>query len=252
MTENLVISCGVHDNYHIVKNDNLVKNIFNSGKNKDEGRMKLRDWMLIEAMKLTNHYKMSDAVFRVDVPTTQSQPIESTQGIHRTPSALKSPNHVTTKGESSAPCKSTVIRFRVPRRQDPETPIPIVAELNHLLDETENVDVDNFMSDILNNQEDPITKIDPGSYKESPDVKNDVDLVIVTANEEEEESAGDEFELRRRVKGNGIEETRSSPPPTPIRSPRTHIAPLSTDKETLQEVMVITEDAPSSAHKEKL
>ncbi|GJY92812.1 retrovirus-related pol polyprotein from transposon TNT 1-94 [Tanacetum coccineum] len=55
-------------------------------------------------------------------------------------------------------------------------------ELYHFLDGNENVDVDEFMSDIFNNQE---------------------DLVIVNANDEEEESAGDEFELRRRVKGKG-------------------------------------------------
>ncbi|GKE31723.1 hypothetical protein Tco_1451045 [Tanacetum coccineum] len=72
-------------------------------------------------------------------------------------------------------------------------------ELDHFLDGNENVDVDEFMSDIFNNQEDPGTRIDPRT--------------------------GDEFELRRRVKGKGIEETRSSHPPTPIRSLRTHIAP---------------------------
>ncbi|GKC68138.1 hypothetical protein Tco_1100736 [Tanacetum coccineum] len=194
-------------------------------------------------------------VFRVDVPTTQSQPIVSTQGTHTTTSAPRTPNPVTTEGESSAPCKSTVIRLRVPRRQDPETPIPIAAEdkeLDHLLEGTENADVDEFMSDIFNNQEDPDTRIDPRSYKESPEVENDVDLVIVNANEEEEESAGDEFELRRRVKGKGIEETRGTPPSTPIRSPRTHKAPLSTNKETLQELTIITEDAPSFVDKEKL
>ncbi|GJT25011.1 hypothetical protein Tco_0894948 [Tanacetum coccineum] len=116
--------------------------------------------------------------------------IESTQRTHRTPSAPRSPNPVTTEREMSAPRNSTV--------------------------------------------------------------ENDVDLVIVNANEEEEESAGDEFELRRRVKGKGIEEIRSSSPPTPITSPRTHIAPLSTDKETLQELTVINKDTPLSADKEKL
>ncbi|GKB36612.1 hypothetical protein Tco_0881554 [Tanacetum coccineum] len=108
------------------------------------------------------------------------------------------------------------------------------------------------MNGIFNSQEDPDTRIEPRSDKESPEAEIDADMVIVNANEEEEESVGDEFELKRRIKGKGIEETRSSPPPTPIRSPRTHIAPLSTDKETLQELTVITEDAPSSADKEKL
>ncbi|GKD18793.1 hypothetical protein Tco_1207951 [Tanacetum coccineum] len=43
MTEHLNISRRVHDNYHRVKNDDLVKNIFNSGKNKDEAGMKIPD-----------------------------------------------------------------------------------------------------------------------------------------------------------------------------------------------------------------
>ncbi|GJT53373.1 hypothetical protein Tco_0988427 [Tanacetum coccineum] len=134
--------------------------------------------------------------------------IESTQGTHRTPSVPRSPNPVTTERETSAPRKSTIIRFRVPRRQDPKTIIPTAAkvdltnmeatkqisiatkqslddleaqqnvkqvkehmmdeELDHLLDGTVNVDVDEFMRDIFNNQEDPNTRIDLGSYKESP------------------------------------------------------------------------------------
>ncbi|GJR61109.1 hypothetical protein Tco_1503271 [Tanacetum coccineum] len=207
MTENPDISCRVHDNYHRVENDDLVKNIFNSRKNKDGAGMKIHDWMVTE--KLTDHYNMYVVVFWVDVPTTQSQPIESTQGTPKIPSAPSSPNPIITKGESSASHKSTVIRFHIPRRQDPETPIPIAVEvvlinLEEAINGTKNVDVDEFMSDILNNQEDPDTRIDPGSYKESPEVKNDANLVIVNANEEEEESAGDEFELRRRVKRKGL------------------------------------------------
>ncbi|GJU61800.1 hypothetical protein Tco_1243635 [Tanacetum coccineum] len=225
MTEHPDILRRVHDDYHRFKNDDLVKNIFNSRKNKDGAGMKIPDWMLTEEMKLTDHYKMI-------------------------PNALRSPNHVTIKGESSAPRKSTVIRFRVPRRQDPETPIPTAAEIDVTnLDETiqisivpknlncgneiDNVMIDEFMNDIFNIQEDPGTRIELGSYKESPEVEIDVDLVIVNANDEEEESAGDEFELKRREKGKGIQETRDTPPTTPIRSPRTHIAHLSSDKETL-------------------
>ncbi|GKC11468.1 hypothetical protein Tco_1008250, partial [Tanacetum coccineum] len=68
----------------------------------------------------------------------------------------------------------------------------------------------------------------------------------------EEESAEEMLIRRRHKKGKGIKESRSSPPPTPIRSPKTHIAPLSMDKETLQELTVITEDVPSSVDKEKL
>ncbi|GJU20320.1 hypothetical protein Tco_1153662 [Tanacetum coccineum] len=100
--------------------------------------------------------------------------------------------------------------------------------------------------------QDPDTRIEPKSDKESLEAEIDADLVPIISNEEEEESAEEMLIRRRREKGKGIEESRSSPPPTPIRSPRTHIAPLSMDKETLQELTAITEDAPSSVDKEKL
>nr|GEX13675.1 copia protein [Tanacetum cinerariifolium] len=103
MTEQFDISQRVHDKYHRVKNDDLVKKIFNSRKNKDGVEMKIHDWMMTAEMKLTDHYKMYNAVFRVDVPITQSQPTKSTKGMNRTPSASRSPNPVTTEGESSAP-----------------------------------------------------------------------------------------------------------------------------------------------------
>ncbi|GJW76919.1 hypothetical protein Tco_0138601 [Tanacetum coccineum] len=78
MTENPDISRRVHDNYHRVENDDLVKSIFNSRRNKEGDGMLIPDWMLTEEMKLTTHYKM----------------------------------------------------FRVPRRLDPERPIPTTAEID--------------------------------------------------------------------------------------------------------------------------
>ncbi|GKF19490.1 hypothetical protein Tco_0068128 [Tanacetum coccineum] len=131
MTKHPGISRRVHGNYHIVENDDLFKNIFNSGKNKEGTGMKIHAWMLTEEMKLTAHYHMYAAVFWVDVPTTQSQLTESTHKTHRTTSAPKTPNPEVTEGESSAQRKSTVIRLRVPpRRQDLKTPIPTAAEID--------------------------------------------------------------------------------------------------------------------------
>ncbi|GJX82496.1 hypothetical protein Tco_0331977 [Tanacetum coccineum] len=45
------------------------------------------------------------------------------------PYASRTPNPDTTEGESSAPCKPTVIRFRVRRQKDPETRIPVTTEI---------------------------------------------------------------------------------------------------------------------------
>ncbi|GJW12774.1 hypothetical protein Tco_1578601 [Tanacetum coccineum] len=125
-------------------------------------------------------------------------------------------------------------------------------ELDQILEGAKNVDLDAFIDDVLNSQEDPATRIEPKNDKESPEAEKDADMVNVTNDDEEEESAGGEFELKRREKGNGIEETTDTPHPHPLDPPRTHIAPLSLDKETLQELTVLTEDAPSSTDKEKL
>ncbi|GKE94107.1 hypothetical protein Tco_1578962, partial [Tanacetum coccineum] len=62
-------------------------------------------------------------------------------------------------------------------------------------------------------------------------------------------SAGDALIRRKQETGKGIEEIKDSPPPTPIRSPNTHISLISSDKETLQELTVTAQDSPSSSNK---
>nr|GFB02293.1 hypothetical protein [Tanacetum cinerariifolium] len=70
------------------------------------------------------------------VPTTQPQPIESTQGTHRITSAPSTPNLDVNEGESSAQRKSTVIRFRIPPRRStrltPPTPIPTATKVKDM------------------------------------------------------------------------------------------------------------------------
>ncbi|GJX62481.1 hypothetical protein Tco_0295381 [Tanacetum coccineum] len=92
------------DMYHNLQDDDIMKNIFNSGKHKDKVGMQIPDWMITEEMKHTEHYRMYVKVFGLDVPLT-----ESTQGTHRTPSTPRSPNLKIDSAESSAPKQSTVI-----------------------------------------------------------------------------------------------------------------------------------------------
>ncbi|GJR93462.1 hypothetical protein Tco_0265636 [Tanacetum coccineum] len=98
----------------------------------------------------------------------------------------------------------------------------------------------------------PGTRLDPRSDKESPEVKitNNEEVEItnvvipINVNEEEVEITDDVYELKRREKGKIVEESRSTPFPTPIRSPRIHtdlfLARKSFDTlaNHLQEVMV--------------
>ncbi|GJT08469.1 retrovirus-related pol polyprotein from transposon TNT 1-94 [Tanacetum coccineum] len=246
------------DKYHNLKDDDVMKNIFNSGRYKDR-------------------------VFGIDVPMTRSQPTESTHGTHRTPSAPRSPNPEKDAGESSDSKRSTVIRLRIPQRRStrltPPVPVPTVdeaddmilqdtlqvsladqksreeqearenvelvkehlasEEIDKIVEEPMNVDND---SSIPRNDEQNIlgTRIEPGSDKESPEVEITNVVIPVNVNKEEEEITDEVYELKRREKGKIVEESRHTPSPTPIRSPSIHttlVKSFHTLADHLQEVM---------------
>ncbi|GKD14173.1 hypothetical protein Tco_1198580 [Tanacetum coccineum] len=291
MTNFPEISRRARDIYHNLKDDDIMKNIFNSGRHKDRVGMKIPDWMISDEMKHTEHYRMYAEVFGIDVPLTQSQPTESTQGTHRTPSAPRSPNPKVDAGESSAPKRSTVIRFRIPQRRStrltPPAPVPTVdkademilqdtlqvslaehksreeqearenvelvnkhlasVEIEKMVEESENVIDD---SPIPRNVDQNIlgTRLEPRSDKESPEVEITNVVIPVNVNEEEEEITDEVYELKRREKGKIVEESRSTPSPTPIRSPRIHTNLVSSDTEKLQELTETdTTPTPSSS-----
>ncbi|GKE85995.1 hypothetical protein Tco_1559737, partial [Tanacetum coccineum] len=62
----------------------------------------------------------------------------------------------------------------------------------------------------------------------------------VNVDDEEDEITDEVFELRRRVKGKHVEETRISPIPSPTRSPRNLSTLVSSDTEKLQELTAIS------------
>ncbi|GKD06473.1 hypothetical protein Tco_1181447 [Tanacetum coccineum] len=99
--------------------------------------MKIPDWMITDEMKLTENYQLYTEVFRVDVPTTQLHPIESTQGTHRKTRTPTTSNLKIDEGQSSAPRRSTVIRLRIPPRRStrltPPTLFPTTDEANDLV-----------------------------------------------------------------------------------------------------------------------
>ncbi|GJS72840.1 retrovirus-related pol polyprotein from transposon TNT 1-94 [Tanacetum coccineum] len=281
------ISRRARDMYHNLQDDDIMKNIFNSGRHKDKVGMQIPDWMITEEMKHTEHYRMYAEVFGLDVPLTQSQPTESTQGTHRTPSAPRSPNPKMDAAESSAPKRSTVIRFRLPERRStrltPPAPVPTVDKADEMIlqdtlqvslaehksreeqEARENVELvnkhlaseeiekmmegsENVIDDSLPPRNDepniPGTRLEPRSDKESPEVEitNDEEVEItnvvipVNVNEEEEEITDEVYELKRREKGKIVEESRSTPFPTPIRSHRIHTDLVSSDTGKLQEL----------------
>nr|GFA67823.1 hypothetical protein [Tanacetum cinerariifolium] len=150
--------------------------------------MKILSWIITDEMKLTKNYQMYAVVFGVDVPTTQSQPIESTQGMHRIISATRE-------------CRNVEVNNSTFRQDD-----------------TQNI---------------PSTRLGPKSNTESLEVEITATEQPVNAIEEEEESAEDDYELRRMENRKHVEEPRSKPSLTTIRSPKIHSTLISSNTEKL-------------------
>ncbi|GJX43619.1 hypothetical protein Tco_0260295 [Tanacetum coccineum] len=270
MTNFLEISRRARETYHNLKDDDIMKNIFNSERHKDRVGMKILDWIISEEMKHTEHYQMYAEVFGIDVPLTQSQPTESTQGMHRTPSAPRSPNPKVDAGESSCLPNVTVNRLRIPQRRStrltPPAPVPTVDKademilqdtLQHLpseriekmVDEPETVIDD---SPIPRNDDQNIlgTRLEPRSDKESPEVEITSVVIHVNVNEEQEEITDEVYELKQREKGKIVEQSRNTPFPTLLRSHRIHTDLVSSDTEKLQELTeVMVESLPTMVDK---
>ncbi|GJX76237.1 retrovirus-related pol polyprotein from transposon TNT 1-94 [Tanacetum coccineum] len=275
MTNFPEISRRARDIYHNLKDDDIMKNIFNSGRHKDRVGMKIPDWMISDEMKHTEHYRMYAEVFGIDVPLTQSQPTESTQGTHRTPSAPRSPNPKVDAGESSAPKRSTVIRFRIPQRRStrltPPALVPTVDKVDEMiLQDTLQVSLAEHKSreeqktrenvELVNKHLASVEiekMVRARSDKESLEVEitnnEEVEITNVVipmnVNEEEEEITDEVYELKRREKGKIVEDSRNTPFLTPIRSPRIHTDLVSSDIEKLQELTITdTTPTPSSSN----
>ncbi|GKB56662.1 hypothetical protein Tco_0912848 [Tanacetum coccineum] len=280
-----IFSKRARDAYHNLQDDDIMKNIFNSGRNKNKVGMRIPAWMITEEMKLTEHYKMYAEVFGLDVPLTQSQPTESTQGTHRTLSAprqsarLTPPVPVPTAEKADEMILQDMIQVSLAEHksreeQEARENVALVyehlaaEEIEKLVEESENVD--DSSPPRHDDTSIPGTRLEPRSDKESLEVEivqekeeettkdtevepdKDTPMVDVTnivipvnVDDEEDEITDEVFELRRRAKGKNVEESRISPIPSPTRSPRNLSTLVSSDTKKLQE-LTVTHPTPSS------
>ncbi|GKD12351.1 hypothetical protein Tco_1196758 [Tanacetum coccineum] len=245
------------DRYHNLENDVIIKSIFNSGKNKNIVGMRILDWMITEEMKLTENYRLYAEVLGIDVPTTQSQPIESTPGTQvlnkeaedivlqdtLQVSLAEQKSHEENKArENVEKVKEHLMDEEIEKLvEGSENVVENVAETVK-----ENVDVSSSPSRNDDNQNILSTRLEPRSDKESPEVEITDVVPPVNVNDEEEETSVDDYELKRRVKGKEIEESRNTPSPKTIRSPRIHSNLISLDTNKLQE-LTETDPIPSSS-----
>ncbi|GJR92205.1 hypothetical protein Tco_0264379 [Tanacetum coccineum] len=72
----------VLERFHNLQDDDIMKNIFNSGRNKNKVGMRIPAWMITYEMKLTENLRCMRCGFRLDVPLTQSKLTELTHGKH--------------------------------------------------------------------------------------------------------------------------------------------------------------------------
>ncbi|GJV83726.1 hypothetical protein Tco_1523624 [Tanacetum coccineum] len=226
------ISRRVRDRYHNMADDVMIKSIFNSGKSKGIVGMKIPDWMITDEMKFMEDYRLYAEVFGVDVPMTHLAEQKSHEELEATQNVEKAKEHL------------------------------IAEEIEKLVEGSENVDetVEDTSSPLRNddNQIDLGTRLEPMSDKESPEVENIIDISQpMNAIEEEEESAEDDYKLRRREKGKHVKEIRNTPSPTTIRSPRIPTNLVSSDTEKFQELtktdtLPLSSTPSSSSPKSKL
>ncbi|GJW19187.1 hypothetical protein Tco_0026623 [Tanacetum coccineum] len=250
------ISRRAQDAYHNLQDDDIMKNIFNSGRNKNK-------------------------VFGLDVPLTT----ESTQGMHKTPSApwqsarLTPPVPVPSAEKADEMILQDMIQVSLAEHksreeQEARENVALVyehlaaEEIEKLVEDPENVD--DSSPPRHDDTSIPGTRLEPRSDKESPEVEivqekeeettkdtevepdKDAPMVDVTnivspvnVDDEEDEITDEVFELRRRVKGKNVEEIRISLILSPTRSPWNLSTFVSLDTEKLQELMV-TQPTPSS------
>nr|GEX57816.1 hypothetical protein [Tanacetum cinerariifolium] len=205
------ISRRARDKYHNLKDDDLMKNIFNSRRYKDKVGIKIPDWMISEEMKQTKHYQMYSEVFGIDVPLIQSPLTKSTQGTHRTPSAPRSPN---------------------PKVD--ATPVLTVDKADELiLQDTLQVSLAENKSRKEKEARENVALVEKHlAYEEIEKMLEGQEHVV----DDSSIPRNDEHNIPgTREKGKNVEESRITPLPTPIRSRRIHTDLVSSNTEKLQE-----------------
>nr|GEU55748.1 hypothetical protein [Tanacetum cinerariifolium] len=217
--------------------DETIKSIFNSGKSKDGIGMKISSWMITKEMKLTEHYRVYAAVCGLRIPPRRS-------------TRLTPPTPISTTDEADDLVLQDTLQVRLAEKKSLEEieamqKVEIVKE--HLMAEeieklvegivsVKNVEVASSTLRKNDNQNDLGTRLEPKSDKESLKVEITTAEQPVNVYEKVEESAEDDYELRRREKRKHVEEIRHTPSHTTIRSLRIHSTLISSDTEKLLEL----------------
>ncbi|GJS10791.1 retrovirus-related pol polyprotein from transposon TNT 1-94 [Tanacetum coccineum] len=215
------ISRHARDMYHNLQDDDIMKNIFNSGRHKD--KVGMRSTRLTPSAPVPTIDKADEMILQDTLQVSLAKHKSREEQEARENVELINKHFASENIEKMMEGLENVIDDSLPPRND---------EPN-----------------ILG------TRLEPRSDKESPKVEttNDEEVEItnvvipVNVNEEEDEITNEVYELKRREKGKIVEESQSTPFPTPIRSPKIHIDLVSSDTEKLQELTVTDTKTTSSS-----
>ncbi|GJS47166.1 hypothetical protein Tco_0597287 [Tanacetum coccineum] len=165
MTSFHEISRRARDMYHNLQDDDIMKNIFNSGRHKDKFGMQILDWMITEEMKHTEHYRMYAEVFGFDVLMTQSQPTDLPKELigHLAPLKIKKmvegPENVIDDSLIPRNDESNIPGTRLKPRSDKESPkVEIIKDKEIEPTNDEKVEITNIIIPVnVNDEEEEIT-----------------------------------------------------------------------------------------------
>ncbi|GKF24575.1 hypothetical protein Tco_0076897, partial [Tanacetum coccineum] len=253
------ISRRARDKYHNLSDDDLMKNIFNLGRYRDKVRMKILDWMITEEMQLTKYYRMTLSTPRspnLEVEAGESSALRRSTVIRlripqRRSPRLTPPALMPTVDEADDMILQDTIQVSLAEQsgeeQEAKENVELVKEhlaaevIEKIVKEPENV-VDDSSNPRNDEHDIPNIRIDPKSDKKSLEVEitdsekmnnreTEITNVVipVNVNEDKEEIIDEVYELKRKEKGKIVEESKSTPSPTPIRSIRIHDTLVSSD-----------------------
>ncbi|GJU11909.1 hypothetical protein Tco_1134305 [Tanacetum coccineum] len=168
LTKNPDLPKRIKEHYHKVENDEVIKSIFNYGKNKGLG-MRIPEWMLTKEMKQAKHYKLYAAEFRIYVLMTQilwkRHPNPEKPILTATQIDIASLDEATQMSLATARC----IKDFEPQQEIKKIDKYFVdEEIEKIMEGDKESDANKFVNDILNSQEDLSTRREPESHKESP------------------------------------------------------------------------------------
>ncbi|GJS00988.1 hypothetical protein Tco_0317496 [Tanacetum coccineum] len=203
----------LEEDYHSIKDDTTLVNVYTIGKITVTG-MLIPYNLLTDEIRDTQAYKDYEEKYGgVEVPMIQQEPVESTQGTHKTPRATRTPNpndvvkkkkrkRTPAAGETSSPRKSLKIRFKQQKPVSTTPPPPSDDREREILEEDvekivkgedEESYAIEFADMVLLDKEDSGTRIEPKIHKDKPKNINDDDNETKDDKQDDDDNDDDDY-----------------------------------------------------------